>query len=119
MRAQERAAPKHRWLRGRPRAVPLLQPALVPQGLHGLRLGAVRREVLLEVDALGPGDEMSAGGQQWTFAAPALAAVEHVTGGRTASIGELAVASSPSVGQVTTLVTELVTADIAAISRRR
>ncbi|MEW1676013.1 cupin domain-containing protein [Streptomyces noursei] len=62
---------------------------------------------------------MSAGGQQWTFAAPALAIVEHLTGGKTASIGELAVASSLSVGQVATLVSELVTADVAAVSRRR
>ncbi|AIA06472.1 cupin domain-containing protein [Streptomyces noursei] len=62
---------------------------------------------------------MSAGGQQWTFAAPALAVVEHLISGKTASIGVLAVASSLSVGQVAALVSELVTADIAAISRRR
>ncbi|WP_055582613.1 hypothetical protein ACFIN9_10525 [Streptomyces noursei] len=62
---------------------------------------------------------MNAGGQQWTFAAPVLAVVEHLTGGRTASKGELAVASSLPVGQLAILVTELVTADVAAVSRRR
>ncbi|WP_411129073.1 hypothetical protein [Streptomyces sp. x-19] len=62
---------------------------------------------------------MSTGGQQWTFAAPALAIVEHLTGGKTASIGKLAVVSSLAVGQVATLVSELVTADVAAVSRRR
>ncbi|SHL21043.1 cupin domain-containing protein [Streptomyces yunnanensis] len=62
---------------------------------------------------------MNAGGRQWTFAAPALAVVKHLAEGRTASIGELAVASSLSVGQVAALITELVAADVAAVSRRR
>ncbi|MFF2812472.1 cupin domain-containing protein [Streptomyces sp. NPDC058000] len=62
---------------------------------------------------------MSAGGRQWTFAAPALAVVQHLTEGSTASLGELAVASALPVGQIAALVTELVAADIAAVRRRR
>ncbi|MFE0187304.1 cupin domain-containing protein [Streptomyces sp. NPDC058989] len=62
---------------------------------------------------------MSAGGQQWTFAALALNVVKHLAEGRTASLGELAVASSLPVGQVAALVAELVAAGIAAVSRRR
>lgn len=62
---------------------------------------------------------MSAGGQQWTFAAPALNVVKHLAEGRAASLGELAVASSLPVDQVAALVTELVAADVAAVSRRR
>lgn len=62
---------------------------------------------------------LNAGGQQWTFAAPALAVVKHLAEGRSASMGELAVASSLPVGQVAALVTELVVADVAAVSRRR
>ncbi|GHI10212.1 cupin [Streptomyces cellostaticus] len=62
---------------------------------------------------------MNAGGQQWTFAAPALTVVKHLAEGRTTSIGKLAVASSLPVDQVATLITELVAADVAAVSRRR
>ncbi|PJN37325.1 cupin [Streptomyces sp. CB02959] len=62
---------------------------------------------------------MSAGGQQWTFVAPALVLVKRLAEGRTASLGELAVSSSLPVGQVAALVTELVAADVAAVSRRR
>jgi hypothetical protein len=60
---------------------------------------------------------MSAGGQEWTFAAPAL--VQYLTEGRAASLGELAVRSSLPVGQVAAVVTDLVAADVAAVSRRR
>ncbi|GGU86521.1 hypothetical protein GCM10010211_60750 [Streptomyces albospinus] len=62
---------------------------------------------------------MSAGGQQWTFASHALAMVRHLAEGRTTSLGELAVASSLPVGQVAALVSELVAADVAAVSRSR
>ncbi|KUL38573.1 cupin [Streptomyces sp. NRRL F-4489] len=62
---------------------------------------------------------LNAGGQQWTFAAPARPVAKRLTEGRTSTLGELAIASSLPVGQVATLVTELVTAGIAAVSRRR
>ncbi|MFJ5675527.1 hypothetical protein [Streptomyces sp. NPDC093097] len=70
-----------------------------------------------EVDGEGP--VLNAGGQQWTFAAPTLAVVKHLAKGQTASMAELAVASSLPVGQVAALLTELVAADVAAVSRRR
>lgn len=71
-----------------------------------------------EVDGKGR-PVLNAGGQQWTFAAPALAVVKHLAEGRTASMAELAVASSLPVGQAAALVMELVAADVAAVSRRR
>ncbi|MFB6539318.1 hypothetical protein ACFCY8_33580 [Streptomyces noursei] len=62
---------------------------------------------------------MGAGGQQWTFAAPALTVVKQLVEGRTVSLGEMAVASQLPVGQIAALATQLVAADAAAVSRRR
>ncbi|MFJ5679071.1 JmjC domain-containing protein [Streptomyces sp. NPDC093097] len=62
---------------------------------------------------------MGAGGQHWTLAATALTVIKSLTEGRSLSLGELAVASQLSVGQIASLATELVTADVAAVSHRR
>ncbi len=62
---------------------------------------------------------VGAGGQQWTFAAPVLTVIKQLVDGRNVSLGELAVASSLTVGQIAALATELVAADVAAVSRRR
>ncbi|MFF2807855.1 cupin domain-containing protein [Streptomyces sp. NPDC058000] len=62
---------------------------------------------------------LSGGGQQWTFAAPVLTVVKYLVEGRTIPLGELAIASSLTVDQVAAVITELVAADIAAVSSRR
>ncbi|MFJ9416668.1 cupin domain-containing protein [Streptomyces sp. NPDC101227] len=61
----------------------------------------------------------SAGGQEWTFAAPVLDVIKPLIQGSTSTLGDLAVSSSLPVGQVAALVTELVVADIAAVSWRK
>lgn len=60
-----------------------------------------------------------AGGQEWTFAAPALGVIKPLADGDTPSLGELAIASSLPAVHVAALVSELVAAGVAAVSRRR
>ncbi|MFG2141918.1 hypothetical protein [Streptomyces sp. NPDC048650] len=61
----------------------------------------------------------SAGGQEWMFAASALGVIKPLAEGSTPALGELAVSSGIPVGHVAALVSELVAADVAAVSRRR
>ncbi|WP_438486823.1 cupin domain-containing protein [Streptomyces sp. S186] len=62
---------------------------------------------------------LSAGGQEWTFAAPALDVIKLLTEGSASTLGRLAVSSGLPADQVAALVSELVAADVAAVSRRR
>ncbi|WP_432000689.1 cupin domain-containing protein [Streptomyces sioyaensis] len=61
----------------------------------------------------------SAGGQEWTFSSPVLAVIKLLLHGSTATLGELSVTSRLPVGHVAALVSELVEAGVAAVSRRR
>ncbi|SEC05988.1 hypothetical protein SAMN05428945_1913 [Streptomyces sp. 2224.1] len=61
----------------------------------------------------------SAGGQEWTFSSPVLAVIKLLLQGRTATLGGLSVSSGLPVGHVAALVSELVEAGVAAVSRRR
>lgn len=61
----------------------------------------------------------SAGGQEWTFSSPVLAVIKLLLDGTTATLGELSVSSGLPVGHVAALVSELVEAGVAAVSRRR
>ncbi|MGV4930014.1 cupin domain-containing protein [Streptomyces sp. BHT-5-2] len=62
---------------------------------------------------------LSAGGQEWTFAAPVLDVIKLLAEGSTWTLGRLAVSSGLPADQVAALVSELVAADVAAVSRRR
>ncbi|WEB41709.1 cupin domain-containing protein [Streptomyces yunnanensis] len=61
---------------------------------------------------------LSAGGQEWTFAAPVLDVIKLLTEGSTWTLGRLAVSSGLPADQVAALVSELVAADVATVSRR-
>jgi len=61
----------------------------------------------------------SAGGQEWTFSSPVPAVIKLLLNGTTATLGELSVSSGLPVGHVAALVSELVEAGVAAVSRRR
>ncbi|MFD5736019.1 cupin domain-containing protein [Streptomyces sioyaensis] len=61
----------------------------------------------------------SAGGQEWTFSSPVLAVIKLLLAGSTATLGELSVSSGLPVGHVAALISELVEAGAAAVSRRR
>ncbi|MDT0458740.1 cupin domain-containing protein [Streptomyces sp. DSM 41527] len=61
----------------------------------------------------------SAGGQEWTFSSPVLAVIKLLLAGSTATLGELSVSSGLPVGHVAALISELVEAGVAAVSRRR
>jgi len=57
-----------------------------------------------------------AGGEEWTFAAPAADILSPLVAGATETLGELARRAGLSVGQVAAVVAELVNADVAAVS---
>ncbi|GAA2657690.1 cupin domain-containing protein [Streptomyces lunalinharesii] len=83
-----------------------------------LRLRLTAAGAWYEVDGEGR-VVVGAGGQQWTFAAPVLSVIKQLVDGREVPLGELAVASSLPLHQIAALAAELVTADVAAVSRRR
>ncbi|MGW1196292.1 cupin domain-containing protein [Streptomyces sp. NPDC002536] len=62
---------------------------------------------------------LSAGGQEWTFASPALEVIKPLAEGGAPTLGKLAVGSGLPVGHVAALISELVAAGVAAVSRRR
>ncbi|MCL8013934.1 cupin domain-containing protein [Streptomyces sp. AS02] len=57
-----------------------------------------------------------AGGEEWTFASPVRAVLSPLLDGSSLPLGRLAEASGLTVGQVASLVTELVHANVAAVS---
>ncbi|MFI2431510.1 cupin domain-containing protein [Streptomyces sp. NPDC018693] len=61
---------------------------------------------------------LRAGGEEWTFAAPVAAVLEPLAAGDSASLGELAQSAGLTTAQVASVVTELVSANMAAVSRR-
>ncbi|MEU9485398.1 cupin domain-containing protein [Streptomyces decoyicus] len=61
----------------------------------------------------------NAGGQEWTFSRPVLAVIKSLLEGNTTTLGDLSVGSGLPVGHVAALVSELVEAGVAAVSRRR
>ncbi|WP_435602301.1 cupin domain-containing protein [Streptomyces sp. bgisy130] len=61
----------------------------------------------------------SAGGQEWTFSRPVLAVIKFLLDGSAATLGELSVSSRLPLGHVAALISELVEAGVAAVSRRR
>ncbi|MFF3326508.1 cupin domain-containing protein [Streptomyces sp. NPDC002889] len=61
---------------------------------------------------------LTAGGEKWTFAAAVAPVLAPLVAGGTATLGDLAQCAELTIGQVASVVTELVSADVAAVSSR-